>query len=88
MGRPKGALNKRTAQIALAAAEGGMTPIEYMLDVMRDPGADVQRRDDMAKAAAPYIHPRLQAIGGDDSMPPVNVRTIITGVPRAGDPEP
>lgn len=33
-----------------------------MLNVMRDVTADFERRDDMAKAAAPYIHPRLQAV--------------------------
>jgi hypothetical protein len=32
------------------------TPLEYMLAVMRDPLADFRRRDDMAKAAAPYCH--------------------------------
>lgn len=30
-----------------------------MLKVMRDPKADSGRRDDMAKAAAPYVHPKL-----------------------------
>jgi hypothetical protein len=32
-----------------------------MLDVMQDENADVSRRDDMARAAAPYIHARLQS---------------------------
>jgi hypothetical protein len=36
--------------------EGVQTPLEYMLAVMRDPLADFRRRDDMAKAAAPYCH--------------------------------
>jgi hypothetical protein len=26
-----------------------------------------------------------QAIGGDDSLDPITVRTIVTGVPRSGD---
>jgi hypothetical protein len=30
-----------------------------MLRVMRDPDATVSRRDDMAKAAAAYLHPKL-----------------------------
>jgi hypothetical protein len=29
-----------------------------MLEVMRDQSVDGTRRDDMAKAAAPYLHPR------------------------------
>ena len=40
----------------------GVTPLSYMLSVLSDEGADVKRRDDMAKAAAPYIHPRLASL--------------------------
>ena len=43
------------------------TPLAYMLSVMRDPEADSKRRDDMAKTAAPYVHPRLSSVdhGGE-----------------------
>lgn len=37
----------------------GDTPLEYMLSVMRDDTVDNKRRDAMAAAAAPYLHPRL-----------------------------
>ena len=37
----------------------GDTPLEYMLNVMRDETVDSKRRDAMASAAAPYLHPRL-----------------------------
>jgi hypothetical protein len=33
-----------------------------MIRVMRDETAPAKRRDEMAKAAAPYVHPRLAAI--------------------------
>jgi hypothetical protein len=33
-----------------------------MLQVMRDDEAETSRRDEMAKAAAPFLHPRLAAI--------------------------
>jgi hypothetical protein len=33
-----------------------------MLSVMCDPAADNRRRNAMATAAAPYLHPRLTAI--------------------------
>jgi hypothetical protein len=33
-----------------------------MLAVMRDETAPADRRDDMAKAAAPYVHPKLAAV--------------------------
>jgi hypothetical protein len=34
------------------------TPLEYMLRVMNDNGADISRRDRMAIAAAPFVHGR------------------------------
>jgi hypothetical protein len=63
-GRIKGTKNKRTSAIERAAAEavaGNLTPLQYMLAAMRDPNVDPKRRDEMAKAAAPYVHPRLTA---------------------------
>ena len=61
-GRVKGVPNKATAAKAKAVAESGLTPLDYMLTVMRDDKADLARRDEMAKAAAPYVHNRLAAI--------------------------
>jgi len=58
-GRQKRVANKRTREIADAAVKEGLTPLEYMLAVLRDEEADPERRDRMAAAAAPYIHPRL-----------------------------
>lgn len=40
---------------------GQMTPLEYMLGVINDVGADEARRDRMAQAAAPYVHPKAEA---------------------------
>lgn len=57
-GRRKGAASKKTREIADSAAENGETPLEYMLRVMRT-SEDSKRRDTMAIAAAPFIHPRL-----------------------------
>jgi len=37
-----------------------MSPLDYMLTVMRDPQADPMRRDRLAIAAAPYVHPRVE----------------------------
>jgi hypothetical protein len=67
-GRKKGALTERTRKIAENATASGESPLEYMLRVMRDPAADESMRADMAKSAAPYVHPRLastQLTGGD-----------------------
>ena len=55
-GRKKGSKNKRT--LAGDAAKGGKLPLDYMLAVMRDESVDDLRRDDMARAAAPYLHAR------------------------------
>src|SRR2546429_3694799 len=35
--------------------------LDYMLRVMRDPKLSNSRRDEMARTAAPYLHPRLAA---------------------------
>ena len=42
---------------------GGMTPLEYMLQVMNDDSAEDQRRDRIAVAAAPFVHARAEAAG-------------------------
>lgn len=61
-GRPKGALNKKHSELLASAAEAGLTPIEYMLSVMRDEKADTKDRAWAAEKAAPYIHPRPSPI--------------------------
>lgn len=58
-GRVKGTPNKVTAKREAEIAASGVTPLQYMLRVMRNPKAADDRRDDMAKAAAPYVHPKL-----------------------------
>ena len=40
----------------------GETPLDYMLRVMRDPAVEEKRRDDMAKAAAPYLHAKVSTV--------------------------
>jgi hypothetical protein len=61
-GRQKGARNRATAEARAAAEATGVLPLDYMLAVMRDAGADSKRRDAMAMAAAPYLHPRLSSV--------------------------
>src|SRR5512143_3677152 len=66
-GRPIGSKNQRTQEIARAAAEAGITPIEVMLGAMRElwaEGTPQAKREaaEIAKDAAPYIHPRLASI--------------------------
>jgi hypothetical protein len=61
-GRQKGARNHATAEARAAAEATGILPLDYMLSVMRDPNTEPKRRDSMAIAAAPYLHPKLSAV--------------------------
>lgn len=69
-GRKAGTPNKKTSEIIEKAKAAGELPLEYMLRRMNDPKADQRERDDMAKSAAPYVHPRLTA---DPTHTQVNV---------------
>lgn len=64
-GRKKGSVSRRSQEIASAVASTGELPLEYMLRIMRDQTVEKRRRDEMARAAAPYFHPRLTSIDGD-----------------------
>lgn len=66
-GRPKGAPNKRTVAQAEAVAASGLTPLDFMLSVLRDEQRTREERMDAAKNAAPYCHARLQSIEADVS---------------------
>lgn len=61
-GRQRGTPNKATARREREVARMGQTPLDYMLRVMRDSRASGDRRDKMAVAAAPYVHPKLANI--------------------------
>ena len=61
-GRQKGARNRATEEARAAAEATGILPLDYMLTVMRDASADQKRRDAMAMAAAPYLHPKLSSV--------------------------
>jgi hypothetical protein len=71
-GRKAGSATKKTREIADKAADEGLTPLEFMLQVMRtEPKGDIGPREmlqactlrfEAAKAAAPYMHPRLAAV--------------------------
>ena len=67
-GRQKGTRNKLTAQREAEIAASGLTPLDYMLRILRDENEDTPRRDEMAKAAAPYCHPRLSTVDAKVSV--------------------
>lgn len=70
-GSRKGRPNKATAARESAIAASGLTPLEYMLGVMRDEQATRDVRLDAAAKAAPYVHPKLASIvhKGDAKQP-------------------
>lgn len=68
-GRKRGQKNRKTKLLIEAATKDGITPLEYMMKVMRDENSPLNRRDDMAKAAAPYVHPKLNAISAPNGGP-------------------
>ena len=56
-GRPKGSKNgEKRADVEAVACRLGLTPLEYMLAIMRDENEDPDRRLRMAIAAAPFVH--------------------------------
>lgn len=67
-GRKPGTRNKRTEEQVEAIAASGLTPLDYMLGVMRDETEEKGRRLDAAKAVAPYCHARLTAVEHSGSI--------------------
>lgn len=79
-GKKKGSKHKLTIGRELAAAQvikgaEGQSPLEVMLEVMRDPNARPDVRLDAAKGAAPYVHRKQpQEVVVDQTMhlpPPI-----------------
>jgi hypothetical protein len=82
MGRPVGSRNKRTQELLDAVTTSGQTPLDYLLSVMRNAENDTSVRIDAAKAALPYVHPRLHgvAVSSNNSKPiPLAAPIPVTG---------
>jgi hypothetical protein len=74
-GRTKGGVDKIKREALLAAQ--GITPLDYMLGDVRNDAEDQTVRLDAAKAAAPYVHARLQAMTlGSDPDKPLKVESM------------
>lgn len=61
-GRKAGVPNKKTVETITKIEQSGLTPLQFLLDIMRDVGQEPAARVDAAKAAAPYVHPKLANI--------------------------
>lgn len=64
-GRPKGSKDGVKIEREAKIAASGLTPLDYMLSVLRDEEADPEDRKWAAQTAAPYVHPKLQHIAAD-----------------------
>ncbi len=85
-GRQKGSVNKKTLEQMEAVKEAGLTPLEYLLSVMRediptnmepaDKARLIDRKIDAAKAAAPYVHHKLTSVEMTAEITSNNARDI------------
>ena len=77
-GRKKGTPNKATAARQAAVAASGMTPLDFMLAIVRGENISqgkgksayvptMEDRKWAAGQAAPYVHPRLSSVGVEHS---------------------
>lgn len=57
-GRKRGSVSLRCVDAVAKAMSSGITPVEYMLSIMRNEDADPKDRAWAAEKAAPYLHPR------------------------------
>jgi hypothetical protein len=86
-GRQKGSRNHRTEAQAVAIEKSGLTPLDYMLTVLRDPNAESELRMEAARSAAPYVHPKLANIevtGKDGGPLQVNIVQFSNHPERLG----
>lgn len=80
-GRKAGSPNKATAEQRKAVEDSGLTPLDYLLSVMRDEEIPRADRVDAANKAAPYVHSKLATVdhrSSDGTMSP----TIIFEAPE------
>lgn len=61
-GRPKGAPNKASVEREKKVKASGLTPLDFLLSVLRDENVPREERVDAAHKAAPYVHPKLASV--------------------------
>lgn len=61
-GRAKGVPNKASSAKAASVEASGLSPLDYMLTVLRNDKNPQDIRLDAAHKAAPYVHPKLANI--------------------------
>ena len=61
-GRKPGAATRKAREAADRLADEGLLPLDYLVGVMRGSVAFDPARFEAAKAAAPYLHPKLASV--------------------------
>lgn len=69
-GRKPGVPNKVTQVREAEIAAAGLTPLEFMLSILRDTTREYPERFEAAKQAAPYCHARLAAMAVEIDVGP------------------
>jgi hypothetical protein len=76
-GRPKGSKTRYSATLQRQMLHSDSpTPLEYLVSVYTDESNSLRDRLDAAKAAAPYVHPRLSAVEVSSNTQNRDVRSI------------
>ena len=77
-GRQKGTPNKERRSATRARGDGKLLPLDYLLQVMRDPSIPRNERVDAAKAAGRYVHATIASVevSGKDGGP---IKVSIAG---------
>lgn len=84
-GRKRGSVTQATVyrqEMLAKAASEGLSPLEFMLGVLRNDAASFDDRFEAAKAAAPYVHPRLAAVEHSGNQDKPVAYSIVSGVER------
>ena len=58
-GRKRSGVSRLDAAARQQALESGISPLDYMLSIMRHPDSTAAQKMEAAKGAAPYVHARL-----------------------------
>jgi len=67
-GRKAGTRNKKTAELIKAVEATGITPLDYMLSILRDESKTESVRLQAARDAAPFIHSKLLSLEVETSV--------------------
>jgi hypothetical protein len=75
-GRKPGSATRLNQEAREKALADGVSPLSYMLSVLRNEKLDRDARMDAAKAAAPYVHAKLASVEHSGSIGVKSAREV------------